>query len=660
MRNSYFLFYALLSYLVITISGCCPEGENFKFSCFCCVTEESCTITSSVSVECNNNGTPDDSGDDQYVISLSADINGDNSSTQYEVVVDDTTFGPFNYGTTATIILEADGSSPTLLFRNIGSVECSTEEVVGPLIPCSACRIIPDISYECIDPDLCSSGDEYYLVKMEVSNANNESTGYEVLLDDEVVDTFLYNGLDTISLPADGYIHQLLLRDLIDQSCDTLLETAPLVSCPEDCPAGTIEVIEDEFILVVNDSCFNNGKCSGILNNYIDGMIAGFSLLDSCSVIPKMYLFRVEAMNGLTPVERVAHAEGEMDQEEHFVTAYRNASFNLNTIELDQNLVFHDMELSSPSQPTSISEDNMVIAVIDGGIALDEDYFGNYKWTNQDEAYSPSMLPYGIDHIDNDNNGFVDDFYGYDFILNLPLGSGALEHGSKVASVIINAYKEYESILEKQLQLMDCKIFDKEGQSNTFTAACAMHYAMQEGADVLNLSWGFYAEPDDTSYLLIEAAIDSAIVRGIPVITAAGNDTINIDNCNFYPAYFAVKYPNVLSVGALANDGSLADFSNYGCQGVSVAALGKEVEVLGSDGGNSQSQPRDGTSYSAPFVSLLVGYLKAAKPSKSVESIIDFIKELAGMQLPNINGIRYGGLLNDSSTFYELESFASP
>ena len=118
---------------------------------------------------------------------------------------------------------------------------------------------------------------------------------------------------------------------------------------------------------------------------------------------------------------------------------------------------------------------------------------------------------------------------------------------------------------------MPVQFLDSSGSGTDIAAAEAIEYAVNNGAKVINASWGG-SGMDPT----IAAAIQYADQHGVIIVAAAGNNGTDDDNSStwFSPASYSVDYPNVISVAAIDSNGDLASWSNYGVASVQLAAPG--------------------------------------------------------------------------------------
>ncbi|MCA9423357.1 MAG: S8 family serine peptidase [Nitrospira sp.] len=259
----------------------------------------------------------------------------------------------------------------------------------------------------------------------------------------------------------------------------------------------------------------------------------------------------------------------------------------------------------------TFSAQRPIVAVIDTGLDLTHQVFvdSNAVWTNPNEVPNNG--------IDDDGNGYVDDVHGWNFVSN----SGTIidddDHGTHVSGIILSVDQDiYNAPFEQsKIQIMPLKFLDGNGSGSTSNAIKAIYYAVNNGATVLNNSWG------GPSY---SAALKEAIVysysKGVSFVVAAGNSGTNNDSAPMYPASYDV--PNIISVAATHNSWSLTSFSNYGKASVHLGARGYFIlsTIPGGYYGNSS-----GTSMAAPFVSGTAIQMKVQAPSMlgyQIKSII--------------------------------------
>lgn len=189
---------------------------------------------------------------------------------------------------------------------------------------------------------------------------------------------------------------------------------------------------------------------------------------------------------------------------------------------------------------------------------------------------------------------------GYDFVNNDNNASDDNGHGTHVAGIIAsNANNTGISGIDFNAKILPVKVGNRNGVFSRSDVISGIYYAIDQGADVINMSYGSYSRS-----LIEEDALWDAYNQGIVLVAAAGNDnTLN----EMYPA----SYTPVISVAATIVNDRRAGFSNYGGY-IDMTAPGENILSTNYLGGYKLG---DGTSFSAPIVSALAGLLKAQHSS---------------------------------------------
>jgi len=205
---------------------------------------------------------------------------------------------------------------------------------------------------------------------------------------------------------------------------------------------------------------------------------------------------------------------------------------------------------------------DVVIAVIDTGVAYDHPDLADNIWTNAGETDCS-------DGIDNDGNGYIDDCHGWDFIGddNDPVDYNG--HGTHVAGTIAAAGNNNTGVsgVMWQAKIMPLRFLGVNGTGTTADAVSAILYANAKGAHVINNSWGGSGYSQT-----LKNAIDAS---SAVIVCAAGNSGKSNDAVPFYPASYTSS--NVIAVAATDHNDALASYSNYGVNSVDVAAPGSSV-----------------------------------------------------------------------------------
>ena len=211
----------------------------------------------------------------------------------------------------------------------------------------------------------------------------------------------------------------------------------------------------------------------------------------------------------------------------------------------------------------SISQggNDVVIAVVDTGCNLNHPDLKANLWTNGKEIPDNG--------IDDDDNGFIDDYHGWDVVDHDNDPSDSTGHGTHVAGIIASRGDNGIGIvgLAWQTRIMPVRFMDAFDRGTTADAIAAIAYAADQGARIINCSWGgggYSAALHDTM------ANSNALF-----VCAAGNQAQDSDDVPFYPASYDA--PNIIAVAASDQMDHLAWFSNSGSQSVDVAAPGVRV-----------------------------------------------------------------------------------
>ena len=252
-----------------------------------------------------------------------------------------------------------------------------------------------------------------------------------------------------------------------------------------------------------------------------------------------------------------------------------------------------NMKLTTAWDYTTGRTDNQaLVLVIDTGVDYNHpDLYPNI-WHNPGETPGNG--------IDDDRNGFVDDYYGINAITRSgnPLDDNG--HGTHVAGIIAASGNNGKGIVgvNWNAKIVGAKFLDANGSGSLANAITALNYGIALKAAghnivVSNNSWG------GGSYSsALASAIAAAEKAGILFVASAGNSAANNDTTGTYPANY--DYPNVISVASITSSNTLSSFSNYGATAVDIAAPGSSIY---STYPNSRYTSLSGTSMAAPQVS---------------------------------------------------------
>ena len=290
-------------------------------------------------------------------------------------------------------------------------------------------------------------------------------------------------------------------------------------------------------------------------------------------------------------------------------------------------------QMSAPAAwEIETGSEQTIVAVLDAGFDLDhEDLAGQY-WYNEDEVAG--------DGTDDDTNGYDDDVIGWDFVdgdsnPSPDLGEGVSDtvasHGTVIAGIIGATANNGLGItgINWDVSIMPLRVLNEFGAGSTTDVRHAIVYAVENGADVINLSFTF-SQTDERLRETIEWAYD----QGVVIVAAVGNGNIDTDLSPIYPACFDSQIGKnaVIGVAATNQDDQKADFSNFGTRCTDIAAPG--VDIFASVYHDSEdlafitayASPWEGTSLAAPMISGAAALLRSRYPSLTPDQIRNALK----------------------------------
>lgn len=248
--------------------------------------------------------------------------------------------------------------------------------------------------------------------------------------------------------------------------------------------------------------------------------------------------------------------------------------------------------------------------------------FGDYVRGEEKKAEAGNTPPkaYRADIVKDTYGDFNDKFYGNNDVM--ASNKGAL-HGTHVSGIIAasrNNGKGMDGVADNVRIMMLRAVPD--GDEHDKDIALAIRYAVDNGAQVINMSFGKGFSPEKN---WVDDAVKYAESKGVLLVHAAGNDAKNIDTSFNYPTPVDLdgKRPNNwITVGASGDPkagGLTANFSNYGKKEVDVFAPG--VKIYSTVPGGNTYQNLQGTSMASPVVAGLAAFILEYYPNLSAAQV---------------------------------------
>ena len=280
-------------------------------------------------------------------------------------------------------------------------------------------------------------------------------------------------------------------------------------------------------------------------------------------------------------------------------------------------------------------------------------------YLDQDRAFDswlqpPVLSPVKVAVVDSGIDGGHPEFAGRIALSKSFVGGSALTdeqgHGTFVAGEIAASINNGVGIagIAFPAQLLIAKVVDTDGTISLEAESAAIHWAVDHGARVINLSLGGLRDPgepsNDTYSALEAAAVSYAVSKGVVVVAAVGNsDQAPATPWNY--ASYPAALPHVIGVAALAQDGAVPLFSDRDQVYVDLAAPGQGVlstfpraltasrpgcaDQGYSDCAGDDYSGGEGTSFAAPQVTAAAALLLATDPTLTTDQVSTLLERSA-------------------------------
>lgn len=288
---------------------------------------------------------------------------------------------------------------------------------------------------------------------------------------------------------------------------------------------------------------------------------------------------------------------------------------------------------------------NIVVAVIDTGLFVNHEDLTGRVWVNSDEVPSNGR--------DDDNNGYIDDYNGYNFVDNNSNIADTHGHGTGISSIIAANTNNNKGMagVNWNASIMPLKALDSAGGGEFDDVIRAIRYAADNGARVINMSFG---SPSDDSSLA--SAVNYAVSKNVVIVAASGNAGAST-------VYYPGAYTEVISVGSVNRSNQISSFSNYGTN-LDLVAPGEDI-VVATQSGTFYAEAA-GSSFASAEIAGIAALLIAHRPTLR-PSEVDTILKTTAFKIEAAPSSRYGyGLIDAYSAVtqpasnYRIQSSASP
>ena len=285
---------------------------------------------------------------------------------------------------------------------------------------------------------------------------------------------------------------------------------------------------------------------------------------------------------------------------------------------------------------------HVIIAVLDTGVDIDHPDLKDNIWKNEVEIPG--------NEIDDDKNGYIDDINGWDFVNNVAdpnpkfqegFTNIGINHGTIVAGIAAAQGNNAFGIsgVSWNSKIMPLKVLNDSGEGMVSNVIKAIDYAVQNKADIINLSFvgmGYSSSLED--------AITRAYKAGVIIVAAAGNEdsagvSHSLDDEKAYPVCYGGSENMIIGVAASDALDQKAEFSNYGFDCIDITAPGTSflgLSVYSPEKDYNQELFNyyyngfwSGTSMAAPLISGSIALIKSMNPGLSRDEVINILTSSA-------------------------------
>lgn len=262
-------------------------------------------------------------------------------------------------------------------------------------------------------------------------------------------------------------------------------------------------------------------------------------------------------------------------------------------------------------------DSNIIVAILDSGGKLDHPEFAGRIWQNHKEISG--------NNVDDDENGFTDDFQGWDFVNKDNNPSDDHGHGTNVGGIVGSTGNNGRGFagVDWNCKLMFLKVLNSNNTGYQSSFIAAIYYAVDHGARVINMSIGG-GQSD-----IYRDAVNYALQKNVTIVACMMNH-------NTEAPYYPAAFPGVIAVGSIDPNGmrtqpffwNSSSGSNFGSH-ISVVAPGNYIYGLSHSSNSNYDTYWGGTSQATPHVAGVVSLMLAINPNLTPKEIKNILETTA-------------------------------